>query len=815
MEPLIVAENLRKAYGPTIAVNAVSFSIRRQTITALLGGNGAGKSSLIRLLSGAAQPDEGKLLIDSHEIRFPEFSVPKAKEMGIRVVHQELSVCTNLNVAENFFLELSQLIGKGSSWRRTAGKLAEDTLAKIFPGNRIRATSNVGSLSIAEQQMVEIARAAADPELKVLILDEPTSSIDATGAHQLMEYLRRRAKEGLCVVFIGHKLGEILDLAEDFLVMRDGRLVWSGQRAQTDYESLVALLSAQTPVTEFSTSKAQNELEKAGRATVLPTRPSLVEISGKWRENAADGPIKLFGGEIVGLAGLEGSGQQPLLVGIYAASERQRDGISRTSKVAYVGGDRRKEGVFPLWATMQNMTVSRHARRGILKPVSSQEEKLWTEPWRKRFNLTDIAAERPILQLSGGNQQKALMSRAMIDEADIILLNDPTRGVDIGVKREFYHVLLDVAAAGKLIVWYSSEDAEFLECSRVLVFRRGLIATEISGQDASRENLSAAFFGTSESTGSCPKAAARQRTAKTLPGWLVPLAVLLVMLVAIGIFNPRALSPFGLGLLLGTAVPLVLVSYGQMFVVGRSEIDLGIGAFAGLTNVISATLLVEKPLLGIAALAAGLAGYGLLGWVIHARKIPALVATLGSAFVWTGLGYVLQPAPGGSSPEWLAAIFNLSIPILPLPIWILLLTSVSAVLLTRSRLGIVQRGFGNNEPAMRSLGWPAARSHITTYLLSGFFALAAGLCLTGVNTASDINAASSYTLLSIAAVVMAGCDLVGGRIEPVGVVFAAVTLSLLGTLLGFMRLSSDIIAAVQGFILIGIVVSRTIWARRR
>ena len=464
------------------------------------------------------------------------------------------------------------------------------------------------------------------------------------------------------MVFIGHKLGEILDLAEDFLVMRDGRLVWSGQRAQTDYESLVALLSAQTPVTEFSTSKAQNELEKTGRATVLPTRPSLVEISGKWRENAADGPIKLFGGEIVGLAGLEGSGQQPLLVGIYAASERQRDGISRTSKVAYVGGDRRKEGVFPLWATMQNMTVSRHARRGILKPVSSQEEKLWTEPWRKRFHLTDIAAERPILQLSGGNQQKALMSRAMIDEADIILLNDPTCGVDIGVKREFYHVLLDVAAAGKLIVWYSSEHAEFPECSRVPVFRGGLIATEISGQDASRENLSAAFFGTSESTGVAPKAAARQRTAKTLPGWLVPLAVLLAMLVAIGTFNPRALSPFGLGLLLGTAVPLVLVSYGQMFVVGRSEIDLGIGAFAGLTNVISATLLVEKPLLGIAALAAGLAGYGLLGWVIHVRKIPALVATLGSAFVWTGLGYILQPAPGGSSPEWLAAIFNLSIP---------------------------------------------------------------------------------------------------------------------------------------------------------
>jgi ribose transport system ATP-binding protein len=157
----LLLKNLRNAYGPTVAVNSVSFSIRRKAITALLGGNGAGKSSLIRLLSGAAQPDEGKLLIDSREIRFAEFSVTKAKEMGIRVVHQELSVCTNLNVAENFFLELSQLVGKGSSWRRNGEQTREDTLATIFPGTVFgpRRTSDRSALL---NQMVEIARAAAD-----------------------------------------------------------------------------------------------------------------------------------------------------------------------------------------------------------------------------------------------------------------------------------------------------------------------------------------------------------------------------------------------------------------------------------------------------------------------------------------------------------------------------------------------------------------------------------------------------------------------------------------------------------------------------
>ena len=812
-EPLVAAEALTKSYGPTIAVNSVSLQIRRGTITALLGGNGAGKSSLTRLLSGGARPDSGTLRLDAHLVSFAEYTVRKAKESGIRVVHQELSVCTNLNVSENFFLELNQLFPAGS-WRRSAGELAQKTLATIFPNNHVAPSANLGALTLAQQQMVEIARAAADPRLKLLILDEPTSSLDAARAHELTEYLRRRAREGLAVVFIGHKLGEILELAEDFLVMRDGRLVWSGSRAETDHEKLVTLMSAE--VLALQELKTGERVEVASRRPNIAGRETpLVEVSEKWQEDAKSGPLKLFRGEIIGLAGLEGSGQQSLLFGVYAASQQEKNGITRKAPAAYVAGDRRKEGVFPLWTTMQNMTVARNSRRGVLERVSSQAEKEWTESWRDRFSFTASAMERPILQLSGGNQQKALMSRALIDHADVILLNDPTRGVDIGVKREFYQVLLDVAAEGKLIVWYSSEDAEFLECSRVLVLRRGKIATEISGEDASRENLASVFFASPETRGQAAQGARAGRGWGALPGWLVPLVALIVVVITIGMFNHKAVTPFGLGLLLSTAVPLVLVSFGQMFVVGRSEIDLGIGAFAGLANVISATWLVDNPILGVMGLVAGLAAYGLLGWVIHVRKIPAIVATLGSAFVWTGLGYVLQPAPGGSSPAWLSAIFNLTIPMVPLPVWMLVLATVVAVLVTRSRLGIVQRGFGNNEAAMRQLGWPAIRSHVMTYLLSAVFGLLAGLCLTGVNTASDVNAASSYTLLSVAAVVMGGCDLVGGRIEPVGVLFAAVTLSLLGTLLGFMRLSSDNIAAVQGLILIGIVVLRTVWARTR
>lgn len=835
MNFLVQAVGLTKAYGPTVAVNAVTCAVRRGAITALLGGNGAGKSTLVRLLNGEAPADAGRLWFDGQPVSLPEHSVPRAKRAGIRVVHQELSVCTNLSVAENGYLELPGLCA-GRRWRARAADVVGRSLDAVFPDCGFRPHGSVGDLTLAQQQMVEIARAAADPDLKLLVLDEPTSSLDAARAQQLQAYLRRRVADGLSVIYIGHKLHEILELAEDFVVMRDGHLAWAGPRGEITHDRLVALMSQAaggngTPGAADADGATWNAwADDPGTGPDGETaRPALVEISGRWGNDAGGdaAPVHLRAGEIVGLSGLEGSGQEQLLRAIYeapltptAAPARGRS-LCRRAPAAYVAGDRRKEGVFPCWSTLHNVTVSRQARRGALRPVRPGAEQVWAEPWRERFRFTRSALERPILQLSGGNQQKALMSRALVDDAPVILLNDPTRGVDVGVKREFYQVLRDAAAAGKLVVWYSSEDSEFQECSRVLVLQNGRVTARLSGAEASRENLVSAFFtghaaGPGEVSSASGPAPRRERFfAGGAPHWVIPLAVLAAVLAVTGYLNPRALSPFGLGLLLGTALPLVLVALGQMFIVGRSEIDLGAGAFAGLVNVISATLLVDRPLLGVLALVAGLAAYGLLGWLIHARQIPAIVATLGGAFVWTGTGYVLQPAPGGSAPPWLSAVFNHTLPYVPVPVWLLVAGTVVAVWLTRSRLGVVQRGFGNHPAAMRQLGWPAARSHVVTYLLGAAFTTAAGLCLTGVNTASDVNAAASYTLLSVAAVVMGGCDLVGGRIEPLGVVFAAVTLSLLGTLLGFLRLSSDNMAAIQGAILLAIVVLRATRGRAR
>lgn len=806
MHSVVIAEHLTKRFGATTAVKDVSLEVCLGKITALLGGNGAGKSTLTRILSGTQSPNEGRLLIEGRPIDFGIYSPQQARVLGVRVVHQELSLCTNLTVAENVLLEFASTF-HGIGWRGKAERAIKATLNAIFPQNRVRTGIEVGALSLAERQMVEIARAILDPGLRLLILDEPTSSLDARRAHQLLTYLRRRSDSGLSVIFIGHRLGEILDLAQEFLVMRDGRLVWHGPRHETTEQDLIKWLSAEDRRIEIREHRAPPKLSVS--ANNVPVR---IVINRPFISANAPEKLALLAGEIVGLAGLEGSGQVKFLRAIFRNRRGRQEGVRRAGSVSYVTGDRQKEGVFPMWSTLLNMTIARQMRRRPWSAVSEQEERTWSVPWTKRFAFTESALEKPITDLSGGNQQKALFTRALLTDTDILLLDDPTRGVDVGVKAEFYQTLQQIAASGKLIVWHSSEDVEFQNCSRVLVFSRGRVAKEISGLEPSREELVATAFGLDAKEG--PATSEKNGPRWYFPNWLIPMLALLVVVIAIGTLNPRAISPFGIGLLLASAMPLTLVSLGQMYVVGRSEIDLGIGGFAGLTNVISATLLVEQPFWGVLALLAGLGAYALLGALIYYRRIPALVATLGSSFVWIGLGYALQPMPGGACPEWLSSFFNLSVPIIPLPVLVIAASMIVGVLLLRTRFGIVLRGFGNNLPAMRELGWPAVRFHVWTYLTSGLFGLAAGLCLTGVNTASDVNAAVSYTLLSVAAVVMGGCDLVGGRIDPIGVVLASVTLALLGALLGFLQVSSDYIAAVQGLILLGIVVFRTMFWRR-
>jgi ribose transport system ATP-binding protein len=292
----------------------------------------------------------------------------------------------------------------------------------------------------------------------------------------------------------------------------------------------------------------------------------------------------------------------------------------------------------------------------------------------------------------------------------------------------------------------------------------------------------------------------------------VSLALVLGVMMLV---NHAAASVFGLDLLLGPSVALVLVAVAQMFVVGGSEIDLSIGAFAGLMNVVSATLLVDRPLLGAVTIVVALIAYSLIGALIQLRRIPAIVVTLGASFIWMGAGYSLQPAPGGSSPDWVTSLFGWSIPHLPTSVIIILIVAGVTVFLDSAPLGVVLRAFGNNAPALARSGWSALRYAVIRYGLAGIFGMIAGVSLTAANTASDINVGGPFTLSSVAAVVIGGCSLIGGVLSPWGVVAGAIVLSLIGALLGALNVSTDYNAAVQGLLLLGMLGLRATLIRRR
>ncbi|MBV8458941.1 MAG: ATP-binding cassette domain-containing protein, partial [Acetobacteraceae bacterium] len=439
-----------------------------------------------------------------------------------------------------------------------------------------------------------------------------------------------------------------------------------------------------------------------------------------------------------------------------------------------------------------------------LRPRAEQElagpllDAVQLDPQRRAAN---------ILELSGGNQQKVLMARALVQEAEIIVLDDPTRGVDVAVKGEFYRLIRSAAEAGKLIVWHSSETIEFLECDRVLLFDAGRARRVLSGAEISEDAIVNAAFA--ERIAATSVSATRH--AATRHGFLfrlLPFLTTALMFGIIALLNHSAATLFGIDLLLSAAVPLVLVALGQMFVIGGSEIDLGIGAFAGLSNVLSATFLVSAPFSGAATLIAGLLAYALMGLLIQARGIPAIVVTLGASFIWSGIGYALQPTPGGSAPGWLSAAAAFHFFGIPASIIVVLLAAAVGAALNAARLGVMLRGFGANPRAMVQSGWSPLQAAMIRYTIAAAFTMLAGLALTAVNTASDINAGASYTLLGIAAAVIGGSDLAGGRIAPVGVVCGAITLSLIGSLLGFMNVSTDFNAAVQGGLLIAILMLR-------
>lgn len=799
--PLLSLAGVGKTYGNTRAVQNIDFEIARGEVIGLVGANGAGKSTLMRIVCGVTEPSEGSMAMDGASLDTSAYSPRAARDAGIRIVWQELSLSPNLTVAENFYIEQPQLARLSPLWLRDYHRVAAESIERIFPGARIPTSRLVADLSIAERQIVEIARAASDPDLRLLVLDEPTSSLAAERSAQLRRFVRQLSQRGVAVVFISHKLAEVLDVATRVVAMRNARIVWQKSAGDATIAELIGAMSGG----EIGERTGRRE---SGNAKSSPVR---ARIGGPLTAHLGR-PLELHAGEIVGIAGLEGSGQRDLLQRLF--TPHPGGDVTRGSdKIRYVSGDRQREGVFPLWSVLDNIAIGRVARLNPFARVNDAELRPLARSVATKLALDDKRFDAGILDLSGGNQQKVLVARALVDEVEIILLDDPTRGVDIAAKRDFYRLVREIADAGCLVIWHSTEDLEFLECDRVLVFSHGEIVAELKGDEITEDKVVAASF--TQPKRAADPTVARASTLGVALVRAVPFVSLVLVFATMTWMNPLVASSFGIELLLAPAVTLVLIALAQMFVVGGSEIDLGIGSFAGMVNVVSATLLVTSPLTGLAGLLGGFIGYALVAVLIQARGIPAIVATLGASFIWTGIGRTIQPSPGGANPDWLRELFNLTIPGVPAPLTLIVVAGIVAFLIDRSRAGTLLRAFGSSPLSLQRAGWSPLRYGILRYVIACGFATVAGLYVTASNGASDINAGASFTLLSIAAVVIGGCQLLGGIIAPLGVVAGAVTLSLIGALLASLGVSTDYNAAVQGALLIVILGLQALALMRR
>jgi ribose transport system ATP-binding protein len=501
---LVELEGIGKDFGGVTALAGVSLRIRPGESVGVVGHNGAGKSTLMGVLRGTLRPTSGTVRIRGEDVT-GNHSVRRAYELGIRSVFQEPSLCLTLKVFENVRLLDPNLSGFG--WAARARRLISEKLDEIFPGHGISANATTGDLSPASRQMVEIARAfvvVAAP-VRLVILDEPTSSLDASVTGRFMQFLKLTETRGQSYILISHRLKEIVGTTSRVVVMRDGFVVSEESTVGLHEERLVERMGVMAQ---------ERERNAAPDAVPITTVVRSAGESGDVRVQvtpAKPGPITLTAraGEVVGLAGLAAHGQRATLLRTFEASRTPQHGATVNGTVAYVSGDRFGEGIFPLWSVGLNLTVG--ALKSIIRHglIGLDRENRLAETWRERIAIKTPSVRNSIGSLSGGNQQKVLIARALCSGADIILLDDPMRGVDVNAKREMFEHIRAEAAKGQCFLLYTTESEELSYCDRIYVFYSDGITDEIPRAELTEERVLKSSFA---STGDGPSPAPRTGT---------------------------------------------------------------------------------------------------------------------------------------------------------------------------------------------------------------------------------------------------------------------------------------------------------------
>lgn len=501
MKEKVVLEmkNIYKSFPGVRALQNVDFTLCEGEIHALMGENGAGKSTLIKVLTGVYQKDEGQIFLKGHEKAVAIRSPQDAQNLGISTVYQEITLCPNLSVAENMYIGRTR--GLGMNWRKMNAEADKILQSLDIPA---KASQQLASCSIAVQQMVAIAR-AVDMDCKVLILDEPTSSLDEQEVEKLFKLMRDLKARGVGIIFVTHFMDQVYEVCDKITVLRDGQLVGEYEIENLPRVQLVAKMLGKEL---DDTSEIKDDTLVYNKADASQ---KVFEAEGL-SSNAGIKPFDFYikKGEVNGFTGLLGSGRSECVRAIFGADRVTGGTVKKNGKVikitkpidamkngiAYLPEDRKRDGIVGDLSVRENIILALQVLRGFFKPFSKAEANKFADEYIKLLGIKTASADTPIKSLSGGNQQKAILARWLLTNPEYLILDEPTRGIDIGTKIDIQKLVLKLASEGMSVTFISSETDEMLRtCSRLVVMRDRKVVGEISGDDLNQNMIMSTIAG--------------------------------------------------------------------------------------------------------------------------------------------------------------------------------------------------------------------------------------------------------------------------------------------------------------------------------
>ncbi|MGO4123864.1 ATP-binding cassette domain-containing protein [Inquilinus sp. YAF38] len=823
-----------KFFGGTVALHDVSFSLWPGEVVALLGENGAGKSTCVKLLAGVYRPDAGHVVIDGRPAAFA--SPIDARHAGIAVMHQHPGLFPDLSVAENVFMGHMPRTALGAVDHAAARGRTRELLDAI--GLDCSPDVVLGRLRTSEQQLVEIARALSLGS-RVLIMDEPTAALSQREVRRLFEVVARLKQQGVAMLFVGHRMDEIYEIADRITVLRDGRFVGTERTADLPRERAVQMMVGR------SLTMMYPELPAAAGQPLLT-------VEGLCRDGVfEDIGFTVRPGEILGLGGLVGSGRTEIarvlfgidapdrgtvtLAGAPVAFASPRDAMA--AGIAYVSEDRIGQSLvmdFDILTNASLTVIDQTTKLGLIAPA---QERALVTPYVEQLKLRYRSLDQPVQTLSGGNQQKIVLSKWLATHPRLLILDEPTQGIDVQTKAEVHAMVAELARQGMAIILISSELPELLGmCHRVVVLREGRVAGEFAAAEATQERVMQAATGALAAppprldvpvadAGPTPSGPSPRRSlagfAKRRELGLV--AAIAAILLPIAAINPRVLSPENLTAISMDAALLIIVAVAQMLIIVTRNIDLSIASVIGLSAYAAASVVQAHPELGIAAglgvaCATGIACGLVNGLVITRGGVPSIVVTLGTLAVFRGLNSMVAGGRQISADQvpqaWLDMTSARLLGVPGVVVIAAVILGIAALALRHLPAGRELYAIGSNPDGATLIGIRTHRRVLTSFAVAGLLAGLDGALWASRYATVDARVAMGYELTVIAAVVVGGVAIRGGSGTALGTLLGALLLLVINNGLTLVRVDPLWLQGIYGLVILAAIAIDAAIARR-